>query len=88
MELFVFVYRYLVKYNVTFPDRYLPVTLESQFSYKQHYKILDPLGPIGRLKNLEVGLSVSIDACFTNIYIKPSYENIYRFGKLYCRKRI
>lgn len=32
-----------------------PVTLESQFSYKQHYTVLDPQGPIGALKSLEVG---------------------------------
>lgn len=48
-------HRYLVKYNASLPDESVPVTLESQFSYKQHYKIIDPLGPIGRLKNLEVG---------------------------------
>ncbi|XP_045214811.2 xylosyltransferase 2-like [Mercenaria mercenaria] len=48
-------HRYLVKYNVTLPGRSVPVTLESQYSYKQHYRIIDPLGPIGRLQNLEVG---------------------------------
>ena len=50
-----FNYRYLIKYNATLPGHKTPVTLESQYSYRQHYKVLNPVGPIGRLVSLEVG---------------------------------
>ncbi|XP_052788050.1 xylosyltransferase oxt-like isoform X2 [Mya arenaria] len=48
-------YRYLIKFNTSLPGLAEPVSVESQFSYRQHYLVLDPLGPIGRLITLEVG---------------------------------
>ncbi|WAQ96621.1 XYLT-like protein [Mya arenaria] len=50
-----FARKYLIKFNTSLPGLAEPVSVESQFSYRQHYLVLDPLGPIGRLITLEVG---------------------------------
>ncbi|KAL4240387.1 Xylosyltransferase 1 [Mactra antiquata] len=53
-------HRLLIKYNVTMTGLTQPVTLESQFSFKQHYNVLDPFGPIGSLQTLEVGTDFDV----------------------------
>ena len=47
-------YRYLVKFSTSLNEHNTQYTLETQFSYDHHYRVVDPSGIIGRLQNIQV----------------------------------